>query len=315
VTDGPAQDVYLDGVLRGKTPLTLKELLAGVHYVQVFAPAKKPWGNRFKAPKAGQSKTIKARLVDEEAGAAVAAGPAGSGDEARLAAVADSGEFAGGFKGDARAFAGRVGADFLLYTYVHRDGQQYQLNQFLYSAKADAVADVGFAMFDNDLSDLQIKVLILEDQLYTAVTGFAGRKVVTAVPECYRKKAPEPAVAVLPAVVPGTAGTGAAGAGSTATSGTPGGSVTSPVVKGGTTSGAEPGKPRFKIIPYNAAGGTAGATPSGYTEQKAGPAWYKNKWVWIGVGAAAVLTGAGVGTYFLLQKSSGGGGYKVSLTW
>jgi len=299
---GKAVDVYLDGVLRGKAPVTLKDLPAGVHYVQVFSPGYKAWGKRFKAPKPSDAKTFTATLDPDEGGVAASAAPADS-PQARLEHVPDSGEFTGGFRADARAFTASSGAEFLLFGYTSKDGERLQYNQFLYGAKQDAVVDAGYVVFEGDLSDLQVKVLILEDQLYTAVSSFASRKAVVAVPECYRKRAPAPVVAVVPVVTPAAAPVVTA---PTATAPSTGGTVSSPVVTGPTSS---PAKPKFTIVPYKS--GAAGAA----APVESGPAWYTNKWIWIGVGSAVVLAGAGVGTYFLLQRGGESSGYKATLTW
>lgn len=293
---GKAVDVYLDGVLRGKAPVTLKELPAGVHYVQVFSPGYRAWGKRFKAPKQGDAKTFTATLELDEGGEAAPA-PSADSPAARLERVPETGEFVGSFRADARAYSTQTGAEFLLFGYVHKDGERFQYSQFLYGAKQDAVVEAGYVVFETDLSDLQVKVLILEDQLYTAVSAFTSRKAVVAVPTCYKKK--QAAVAVVapvpvPTPTPTPTVTGpTAGAGS------------SPVVTGPTT----PTKPRFTIVPYKS-GATATQAPV-----DSGPAWYTNKWIWIGVGSAVVLAGAGVGTYFLLQRGDSGSGYKATLTW
>lgn len=299
---GKPVDVYLDGVLRGKAPVTLKDLPAGVHYVQVFLPGFKAWGKRFKAPKASDSKTFTATL-DLDEGSAGTPAPTADSPLARLERVPETGEFGGTFRADARAHAASAGADYLLFGYVHKDGERVQFNQFLYGTKQDAVVDAGYVVFENDLSDLQVKVLILEDQLYTAISSFTSRKAVAAVPECYRKRqVVQPAVVVAPVVAPVVATPTVTGPAATPV----GTSVSSPVVTGPATG---PQKPRFTIVPYKA-GATATTAPV-----DDGPAWYTNKWIWIGVGSAVVLAGAGVGTYFLLQRGDSGSGYKATLTW
>lgn len=286
---GHSVDVYLDGVLRGKTPVTLKDLPYGIHYVQVFAPGFAPWGKRFKAPKTSKSKRLEA-VLEASGDGSVAAQPVADDDAARLAAVAQSGQFVGSFRADAAKFSERVGSDWLLFGYSHMEGKDYQYSQFLYSKKHQATVQAGFAVFAKDLSDLQVKALILEDQLYTAVTAFASKQKVVAVPAVYQRQSALTAVGVAP--IGGTV-TGPGGSGS-------------PVVTGPRGGGA---KPRFKIIPY---GGKGAGTHAPLTT---GPAWYENKWVWIGVGSAVLLAGAGVGTYFLLQGDDDGGGYKATLTW
>ncbi len=304
---GKAVDVYLDGVLRGKAPVTLKDLPAGVHYVQVFSPGYRAWGKRFKAPKPSDAKTFTATLEADEGGPTAAAAPADS-PQGRLERIPDTGEFVGAFRADARAYCTQSGAEFLLFGYAHKDGERIQYNQFVYGAKQDAVVDAGYVVFENDLSDMQVKVLILEDQLYTAVSSFASRKAVVAVPECYRKAAPAPVVAVAPVVAPVSTPTPAPVVTAPTSTPTPAsGAVSSPVVTGPTSGSAS--RPKFTIVPYKG-GATAATAPV-----ESGPAWYTNKWLWIGVGSAVVLAGAGVGTYFLLQRGDSGSGYKATLTW
>jgi tetratricopeptide (TPR) repeat protein len=301
-TEGKSVDVYIDGVLRGKTPLTLKDMPFGVHYVQVFQPGYRSWGKRFKSPKPGKQKTLKVRLEVEHGAAST--GPAIPSMGPSLREVASNGKYDETMRVEARAFATSIGAEFLLFGYLHKEGNEFQYNQFLYNVPQDSVVDAGFSLFAADLSDLQVKVLILEDQLYNGVKAVGSRPRVVGVPKVYRKEQ-EPAP-IGPVVGIVTSPTGA-GTGPTGTVTGPTGTVTSPVVR---KNGSEPPKSRFKIIPYG-----KGGTGSTREPLKSGPAWYKNKWVWIGVGSAVVLAGAGVGTYFLLRESGDSPGYKATLTW
>lgn len=281
VEAGAPGKVYLDGVLKGDTPITLPDLHPGTHYVQVFAEGHEPWAEKFQTPKPGETKTLQAALV-AKAGAAPAEPEKGAEQAfADVVAVVKEGSYATDLPTAAAPVVAEANVDFLFMGYVTKDEGDFLLTPFLYDAKSRKTAELEGVRFDPQLTNLQVNLLVLEDRLTASLAAFPRDRVVAERPAVYAVKAapvvvqpepkpepkPEPVV-VAPVVTPEP---------------TP----VEPVARreGPDSPVYDPGAPVYDPnAPLYDPTKPVEAQPPPVDEQ----AWYQKWWVWTIVGAAVV---------------------------
>lgn len=270
--------VYLDGVLKGTTPITLPDLHPGTHYVQVFAEGHEPWAEKFRTPKPGQTQTLQASLVATAAPAAPVADKKPEAAFADVVGIVKSGRYAAELGGTAKPVVETASADFLFMGYVTKDRGDFLLTPFLYDAKSGRTAELEGVRFDPQLTNLQVNLLVLEDRLTAALAAFPADRVVTAVPAVYTVKpvvvarpepvAPPPVVAPTPAAPEATPVV-----------------VTRPTPTGPEAAVYDPAAPVYDPnAPLYDPTKPIESQPLRTDEQ----AWYQKWWVWTIVGAAVV---------------------------
>lgn len=295
-------NVYVDGVLKGPAPMTLAKLLPGVHYLQVFSAGHEPWAVRFRTPAVGETELLRAE--PKESAEPVVVVPKKDVELSDLIKVVETGTFYRGFGPTGSGFGRQVGADYVLMGYVSRGAEGYYLTPFLLQVKTGTTVELDEAVFDDQLTDLQVKLLVFEDNLMAAMDAFPADRKVTAMPACYSRKPPAPAVAPAPIPVPtptpapAPAPAPVAAATPAPTAAPPGDD--SPFL----TDDApvfDPDSPIFD--PDAPVFDPTGGQPSA-ADTSSGEPWYEKWWVWTIVGAA--VAGGAVAAGVLLAPDGGG---------
>ena len=175
--------VWIDGAQLGETPLLVKELLPGEHFVRVERGGA-VWGAKVDLAGGGE-----AGVQAQFGGGATGGGLAGV-----LAAVS-SGTITAAELDKLKGLAKASKAQYVLFGAVGKDDDNLAVSSFVYSVKDHAIAPlVGIAM-DTELLGAAIEVLKLADDLAAKLKAF-------------------PKDAAMPLVVPGPRTPGAGGAAS-----------------------------------------------------------------------------------------------------
>lgn len=282
ITSTPAgAKVFIDGVLRGQAPVTVKDLQKGDHYVQVRMDGYETFAVQVRAPLGNDTEKVDAKL--STAGAAVADTQGVEGEfisPEPLVPYAESGNFGENFGRAAQRFTQKGNVDFLVYQYLSTTADGYLLNLFLYDKGKGAIAALQPVKFDRELTNLQVNLLESEQALIRGMAAFPMSKVVTDPPPAVYREGQQKAIAAQNAVVEPVR-TPPVNNGQTGTT------VVPPVV-------TQPTNVRNILGDYPLADGPVGTGPTviggGTTSEEQ---WYEKWWVWtlIGVGVA----GAGVG--------------------
>lgn len=200
VTASPdGADVYLDGVLKGKSPVTLSGMYRGKHVVRVVEDGHEPWAKVVSA--SARDTKLKASLK-------AVATPAGEAPikvvPESLIAYAKDGGYDRAFNKLAEAVAAQHRLDTVVLTYIRKTDEDYQLAAFVYDRDAKELAGLDWIHIDHELATMQANLLVLEEQLLTAIAVFPSGKVVgKGKPAIYVAPPPKkpPVVAAAPAVL------------------------------------------------------------------------------------------------------------------
>ncbi len=161
----PESEVFVDGVKLGTAPVTAKDLLTGVHYVQVRKAGASPWGQTLLAKgKLLQVKAVLQMQVAPENEIAVTV----SADD--IKDHANKGQFNEKiFKNSAALFARQIAATHLLFGLVNRRPTTLELHLFVFNAKSKKTCAVAPIEYASNLTNLQMQTLDAEGRVRTAV--------------------------------------------------------------------------------------------------------------------------------------------------
>ncbi len=333
VANEEGASVFFDGNKVGLTPILIKELVPGDHFVRVEKEGLQSW-----AGKVTVVPTQRRRVLAALGGVKKLSGPLGE-----IAAALRSNRITPKTREKAREQGRKIGADFVILGGVGKVGENYSVGTFLLKVSKDEVCPLPGIQFDPDLLGASVEVYNMASALYKRVEGCPDPvkvKVVALVQTAAKKTSmksvavgpvappPEtktgPARVVKPAVVPAGRGPAVPGRGPAV----PGRGPAKPRVSGQPRV-APPRNPKVTSEGLATIGGSAISTPvqvrpavipvplaSSVTpidEQLGkGPRWYKSWWFWTIV-SAAVVGGTAGGLYAAGVFETGGA--SVTVRW
>ncbi len=243
--------VFFDGRKVGATPVILKELVPGEHYVRVEKEGLQSW-----AGKVVVVSTKKVRILATLGGVKKASGPIGEIAEAlRVNNISPA------ILKTVQAQGKEIGADFVVLGGVAMKGQNFRVGSFMVRVKDKQLCPLPEIEFDPDLLGASVEVYNMAAVMFKRVEGCpdpVAAKSVSLVQTAKKKKAvvkavavgpavpppdvkkPDPKPAIKPAVGPATPGTGPATPGTGPA--TPGTGPATPTT-GPATSGTGPARP------------------------------------------------------------------------
>lgn len=174
-TTPPGATVRLDGVSRGKTPLTIKDLVRGEHYVQVAHPEAGLGAQRVRV-KGGKTKEAVIALSTE-----LGPGPAQTADAkvaSELIERARKGTLDQTFRDQAEAIAAQVRANYVVVGHIAAEGNGFVLTAYLYGTEEKQTAAFDRFKFRADLSSVFVQAANYATAIEKAVTNFPFDRVV-----------------------------------------------------------------------------------------------------------------------------------------
>ncbi|MBW2701475.1 MAG: PEGA domain-containing protein [Deltaproteobacteria bacterium] len=187
--------VFFDGRKVGATPVILKELVPGEHYVRVEKEGLQSW-----AGKVVVVSTKKVRILATLGGVKKASGPIGEIAEAlRINNITPA------ILKTVQAQGKEIGADFVILGGVAMKGQNFRVGSFMVRVKDKQLCPLPEIEFDPDLLGASVEVYNMAAIMFKRVEGCpdpVGAKSVSLVQTAKKKKAEVKAVAVGPAVPP-----------------------------------------------------------------------------------------------------------------
>ncbi|NUN16034.1 MAG: PEGA domain-containing protein [Myxococcales bacterium] len=280
ITSVPAgAKVFVDGILRGDSPVTVTDLLKGTHYVQVRADGKKVFASQVRAPMGEEKQTVDAQLAPVEAETATQIAGEFISPEA-LQPYAETGDFGENFKRAAKHFCTRATVHNLLYGYIAKSDGGYAMHLFLYDAEKNTAAALQPVSFDAELTNLQVNILDAEQNLIRSMAAFPMSRAVTdPPPSVYRQAQQERLTGLVADPAVGTA------QGNAATN------EVVPVPQKTSVLDDYPTLEEEESVLQEMPVTTQGSTATGSETE-----WYEEWWFWTAVGVG--LAGAGVGIAF-----------------
>ena len=183
--EGPAQ-VFVDGVAKGKAPVTLDKLYRGTHWVRIVAEGYEPWADSFEAGAGVKAVKAKLKAIKKAAGATPTV-VALTRDE--LIEAARTGAFGKRFDQGAGAMCAKYGLAGIFITYVRPSPEGHELAGFYFDAEAGKLAQVDPVQVDREFADLQVNTLTLAERLVGAAAAFPGGATVAGTPKVYERTA------------------------------------------------------------------------------------------------------------------------------
>lgn len=175
VTTPAGAEVRVDGTPRGKTPLVIKEMIRGEHYVQVAHPEAGLGGQRVRV-KGGKTKEVAVGLSKE-----LGPGPAEEADAtltAELIERARKGTLDQAFRDKAEAIAGQVRAKYVVVGHIAPQGNGFVLTAYLYGTQEKQTAAFDTFKFRADLSSVFVQASNFATAVEKAVANFPFDRVV-----------------------------------------------------------------------------------------------------------------------------------------
>lgn len=302
VTSNPVgAEVLVDGKPVGKTPVELKDVLPGVHYLVIKNGG--PFPSAQKVEVRGQKQVDELTVNLASAGPAVAQDGASFFDE--LKERLRKGEIDASLTPYLKELSARSGAESVAFVVVRKGGPGYLNAGFVYVAKQDLLVRVDDEPLSGDLADLTLGAHNLSQKLIAATLDPSKEKPVTGNPFLVVAEAPkdppkdpaDPKVTDPKVTDP---------------------KVTDPKKGDGSPDIVGLGGPTRKNTDVGSGdpviGGGAGPyDPHQDPDDEDG--WYESWWFWSGVGALVV--GGAAGGYFLLQDSEPEQpkGFSAAVTW
>ncbi len=184
----PRAVVFVNGRNVGEAPVVLGELAAGSHVVRVVAADYEAYGALVTI--ADASVAVDAVLVSKpgEPGVAGAAPTIGTEAVTGLESFTLSGDFGATFQTAARGLAKSNQLDAILWTFVRKNGEDFELGAFVWEAAGGRVLGVDPAIVSGDLGGLQVTMLELMERAGGVITGTVRGNAVSGRPAIYEAK-------------------------------------------------------------------------------------------------------------------------------
>jgi len=285
--------VKVDGVEVGKTPVKVRKLVRGYHYVQVEGEEGALAAKRVKV-KGGKTKRVKLSPSDEVGPEPIK--PVDPGIEAALVGMARNYQIDATFRGICEQIAKQTRARFVVEGHIAAEGNGFVFTGFIYGAEEKQVAAFDRFKFRADLASALVQSSKFVDALEAAVKAFPFDKVVVGGKVASKPLAPPKQPTVVtprrererPKTDPGDPAKEAAPTGANVVAST---------------------RPdRAPVDPW--------AKPKAVVDDAPPPEeehWYGKWWVW--TAASAVVAGAAVGTYLFIDPNAPNGRFDAEVRW
>ncbi|QDG54782.1 PEGA domain-containing protein [Persicimonas caeni] len=289
--------VYIDGVMKGKTPATVEDVGYGYHYMVVRSPSGGVWSEQIRVRGRGKKQDFKVELG---AGKKQQAGEDDSDAPAFYSGLQEaikSGSFATKeLEPYLSELVTRTGAQYVGWVAMVRQGREYVAAPFVYRASDGLLVQADSVKFNIQLSNLRVGVSQLANRMVTAVETMPEDKAITSVELGAPEEEEKPTVA--------------AGAGESKTEDAEQGQSEG--------AGAEAGEEKPTEVAAadeeKDEGQSVKPLPEPDPSDKEGES---DKWLWIGGGAAALGVALVVGgiVYAADSGSDGPESFDAQLTW
>jgi hypothetical protein len=338
--------VFFDGHKVGVTPILLKELVPGDHFLRVEKEGLQPWAGKVTVVSTQRRRTLAAL-----GGAKKLSGPLGD-----IAGSLRKNRITPSVLNTVQAEGKKIGADYVILGGVGKIGENYRVGSFLVKVANKQLCPLPEIQFDPDLLGASVEVYNMASTVYKRVEGCPDpvKAEVVAVVQTAKKKtalkngavgpvapppeARKPAAKTVTQPVAKVQPTGPAvptGRGPAVPTGrgpaTPGKGPATPGVQPAGVRQPAPTGPRVTSEGLATTGPSALATPVETRpavmpvpiadsvrpideQDNHGPRWYKTWWFWTIV-SVAVVGGGAAGMYFGGVFDGGADGASVTIKW
>jgi len=272
--------VFIDGVEKGATPVTVEDVGFGHHYLVVRAPAGDAiWAEKIRVKGRKKSQNFKAELgakaeqdFASKGEAEEDAQPTFYGDLKRQVA---SGRFGTDLQPYLKELTTQTGAEFVAWVLMYKEGSDYRAAPFVYRASDGLIAQGDGVSFNIELSNLRVGVSELSTTIVELVTNTPEDAAITE-------------VALGPAPV-----------------------VTEPTP-------TEPSEPTDTVVASNQSSSPYEGEPM-QPPPEVPPSESSNTWTYVAIGGGALAVAGGIALVLLLSADGDNpqqaGGFTTSVSW
>jgi hypothetical protein len=297
IEPGEEAMVYIDGVAKGATPVTVEDVGYGYHYLVVRTPTGSVWSEQIRVRGRGKTQKFEVELGGSQAQATGEAQDAGSGEPAFYSGL-KQGIKSGSFGKDLQPYLAelttRTGANFITWVAMIKGKSGYVAVPFIYRTDDGLMVRAQSVEFNFELSNLRVGISQLANHILEAVETMPEDMAITSV----ELGAPtdKPVVRAEPEDDQQEA---------VATTQDSGAEATPPAGQQDAVASNEHEQAEESVTPL----------PEPEPSDKEGES---DKWLWLGAGGAAVLvTGLVVGGIVVMSDSGSDepGNFDAQLTW
>jgi len=171
--------VFIDGIEKGVTPLTIEDVGFGTHYMVVRGASGNVYTEKIRVRGRGKSQKFEAELAQSTANVEGATElPSYYVD---LLNQTKTGKWGGSLLPYLTELANQTGSAYVGWVLMYREGTSYKAAPFVYSAAKNEVAQLEVVSFNLELSNLRTGVNTLTKTLVDAMATFPEGSVVTEV--------------------------------------------------------------------------------------------------------------------------------------
>ncbi len=171
----PGATVRVDGVEKGTSPVTIKDLPRGEHYVQASHGEAGIAGERVRV-KGGKAETVELKLSTEVG--PPAAEPPDPAHVANLVALSKAGDVGPKFRESAEAVAEKTRARYVVAGHIATRGNSFVLRPLVYGVEEKQVAALDELAFSPDLASVFVQAANFARAVEAACTRFPTDKAV-----------------------------------------------------------------------------------------------------------------------------------------
>lgn len=184
-SSAPGAKVFIDGVEKGVTPLTVTDVGFGYHYMVVRAATGEVYGEKIRVRGKGKEQEFNAELKKQGVESLSAARDSSSiampSYYTDLLTTLRSGKFSkDGLAPYLSELAKQSGAEFITWMLIHKEGSEYVTTAFAYRASDGELVKASETRFNFELSNLNVGVGTLSAALADAVMQMPSELVVAS---------------------------------------------------------------------------------------------------------------------------------------
>lgn len=174
--------VFIDGVEKGKAPLTVEDVGFGYHYLVVRAPSGSVWAEKIRVRGRGKKQTFEAEL-----GTAKEKKPQAENEDGLppfyvdLLEQINTGQFGTDLGPYLKELASQTGAAYIAWVVMYKEGSDYVAAPFAYRASDGLIVGADNVVFNIELSNLLVGVSTLSSSVVETALNMPEDKAVTEV--------------------------------------------------------------------------------------------------------------------------------------
>jgi hypothetical protein len=176
----PGAEVIIDGFKAGPAPYVGRNLVCGLHVIRMVLDGYRPFAKPIKLTGKGHAMKAKLRAVKVKE----AAKPTFRSPEP-LVTLVQQGRFGPRFLRIAAQVGTFYDLDAIIMGFTRKNDKTYEMATFLWDAEKNRVAELDWIRLDTELTEMQVNLLNLEEQLLAGLALFPSSRKLSGPSDIY----------------------------------------------------------------------------------------------------------------------------------